>query len=225
MKICVTLVGVCRPSITQVKENIEKNMLFFKTTYPQHSFTYIVVTYKNDFYEELKEFCNGLLVQCHGIPQIQESDFIFPTRIFNPNVYRLFYSMGHTMSLVRNEYDAILRIRLDAEVCSFQIHAVIEENTYYVHKESNTSIGDNLAYGSYKVMKQVWKHENCLLRGQGAEDVLYSAVKKYGYRTKEFRFHYKLYQSSDTLFDGLPQWSKRSREWIYDGKEYTRRDL
>ena len=225
MKVCVTLVGVCRPSIEQVKENIEKNIYYFNTTYPQHTFTFFVLTYKNDSYEDLKEFCNGHSVTCHGIPQIQEKDFIFPTKSFKPNVYRLFYSMNQIMNLIPDIYDCILRIRLDAEVCSFQIHDVVEENTYYVHKESNTSVVDNIAYGSYKVMKHIWKHENCLLKGMGTENIVYAALKKYRYRTKEFNYHYKLYQSTDTMFDGVPQWSKRSREWIYNGTDYILRDL
>ena len=225
MKVCVTLVGVCRPTIEQVKENIEKNMYYFNTTYPQHTFTFFVLTYKNDSYEELKEFCNGHSVTSHGIPQIQEKDFIFPTKSFKPNVYRLFYSMNQMMNLIPDIYDCILRIRLDAEVCSFQIHDVVEENTYYSHKESNISVADNIGYGSYKVMSHIWKHNNCLLRGVATEEVLYSALKKCGFRTKEFKFHYKLYQSSDTIFDGVPQWSKRSREWIYNGTDYILRDL
>jgi hypothetical protein len=155
MKVCVTLVGVSRPTIEQLKENIEKNVHYFNMTYPQHTFTFFVLTYKNHFYEQLKEFCNGLLITCYGIPQIQEKDFIFPTRSFKPNVYRLFYSMNQMMNLIPNIYDCILRIRLDAEVCSFQIHDVVEENTYYIHKESDTSVGDNIAYGSYKVMKHI----------------------------------------------------------------------
>jgi len=225
MKVCVTLVGVSRPTIEQLKENIKKNIHYFNTTYPQHTFTFFVLTYKNDLYEQLKEFCNGLLITCHGIPQIREKDFIFPTRSFKPNVYRLFYSMNQLMNLIPNIYDCILRIRLDAEVCSFQIHDVVEENTYYSHKESNISVADNIGYGSYKVMSHIWKHNNCLLRGIATEEVLYSALKKCGFRTKDFKFHYKLYQSSDTTFDGVPQWSKRSREWIYNGKDYILRDL
>ena len=64
-------------------------------------------------------------------------------------------------------------------------------------------------------MKKVWKHENCLLKGLGAEEVLYSAIQKNNIRIKPFNFHLKLYQSNDSTFDGVAQWSKRSREWIY----------
>lgn len=218
MKICVTLVGVCRPSLQQVKQNIERNISLF-TAMP-HQFTFVVVTYRNPFSEELVEFCKSIGVSCNILEPVTE--FIFPVKISNPNVYRMFYSINKAMELV-GTCDMVIRVRLDAEVIQFQLHE-LDENTFYVHKESHISYADNLNYGSYKVMKNVYRHENCLLKGMGAEEVLYSAVKKYGYRTKEFNFHYRLYQSSDAICDGVPQWSRRSREWIYDGN-YTMRDV
>lgn len=220
MKICVTLVGVCRPSLQQVKQNIERNISFF-TAMP-HTFSFLVVTYRNSFSEELLEICKSMGVSCHILEPVTE--FIFPVKISNPNVYRMFYSLNKAMDFIgpRDACDMVIRVRLDAEVIQFQLHE-LDENTFYVHKGENRC-EDNLNYGSYKVMKNMYKHENCLLKGMGAEEVLYSAVKKYGYRTKEFNFHYRLYQSSDTICDGVPQWSRRNREWIYDGK-YTMRDV
>ena len=217
MKICVTLVGVCRPSIEQVKQNIERNISFF-TAMP-HIFTFVVLTYRNSFTEELLKFCKSIGTPCHIIEPVPE--FIFPVKITNPNVYRMFYSMNKAMELVPM-CDMVIRVRLDAEVLGFQIHE-LDENTFYAHKGENRC-EDNLNYGSYKVMKNVYKHENCLLKGMGAEEVLYSAVKRYGYRTKEFNFHYRLYQSSEEMCDGVPQWSRRNREWIYDGN-YVARDV
>jgi hypothetical protein len=179
-----------------------------------------VLTYRNSFTEELLEFCKSIGTSCHIIEPVTE--FIFPTKITKPNVYRMFYSMNKAMDVVP-VCDMVVRVRLDAEVFGCQIHE-LDENTFYVHKESPISCGDNFTYGSYKVMKNVYKHENCLLKGMGTEEVVYSAVKKYGYRTKEFMFHYRLYQSSDAMCDGVPQWSRRTREWIYDGT-YILRDI
>ena len=218
MKICVTLVGVCRPSLEQVKQNIERNISLF--TVMPHEFTFVVVTYRNPFSEELVEFCKSAGISCNILEPV--TDFIFPVKITRPNIYRMFYSMNKAMDVVP-VCDMVIRVRLDAEIIKCEIHQ-LDENTFYVHKESHTSCGDNLTYGSYKVMKNVYRHENCLLKGMGTEEVVYSAVKKYGYRTKEFNFHYRLYQSSDAMFDGVPQWSRRTREWIYDGN-YTMRDV
>ena len=225
MKICVTLVGVCRPSFLQVKQNIERNMQYFRTTYPQHTFDFLVLAWKNSSYEELRAFCESVGVACNSIEPVQESEFVFPRRISNPNIYRMYYSMNRAMDLVAGGYDCVLRVRLDAEVLGFEIHDVVEEGVYYILQEFPDRCGDNVSYGSYKAMKQVWRHENCLLEGTSTEHVVHSTLKKYNYRVKPFKFHYRLYQSSDTHFDGVAQWSKRSREWIYDGKDYVLRDI
>jgi hypothetical protein len=128
--------------------------------------------------------------------------------------------MNMVMNYVSN-VDCVVRVRLDTEVFNLELKD-IQENTYYSLKESNTHCCDNIGYGSYKVMKNVWRHDHCLLRGMGPEEILYSAIRKYNYRIENVKFHYKLYQSNDMIYDGVPQWSKCSREWIYDSKEYTK---
>lgn len=225
MKICVTLVGVCRPSFLQVKQNIERNMHYFRSTYPQHTFHFMVLAWKNASYEELRSFCEVAGVACNSIEPVEESEFIYPQRVSQPSIYRMYYSMNCAMDLVPGEYDCVLRIRLDAEVLAFEIHDTIEEGAYYTLQEFSDRCGDNISYGSYKAMKQVWRHENCLLAGASAEHVVCSTLQKYKYRVKPFKFHYRLYQSNDTYFDGVAQWSKRSREWIYNGKDYILRDI
>jgi hypothetical protein len=213
MKVCVTLVGVTRPSFSQIKENIENNIRFF-STYP-HTFEFIVLTYKNDFSDELQEYCLSKNIKCLFINQIKESDFIFPVKIKVPNAYRLFYSMNQVMNYVPKDA-CIVRVRLDTQVCNLELMEP-EENVYYSLKESENNCSDNIGYGTYKTMRNIWKHENCLLRGNGAEGILYSAIKKNNYRIKDVKFHYKLYQSSEEFCDGVKQWSKGNREWIYDG--------
>lgn len=225
MKICVTLVGVCRPSFLQVKQNIQKNMHYFRTTYPQHTFHFMVLAWKNGSYEELRAFCAAAGVTCNSMEPVKEAEFIYPKRVSQPSIYRMYYSMNRAMDLVPEGYDCILRVRLDAEVLGFEIHDTIEEGVYYILQEFPDRCSDNVSYGSYKAMKEVWRHENCLLEGASAEHVVCSTLQKYNYRIKSFRFHYRLYQSTDTHFDGVAQWSKRSREWMYDGKEYILRDI
>ena len=147
---------MCRPSLQQVKQNIERNVSFF-TAMP-HTFSFLVVTYRNSFSEELLEFCKNMGVSCNILEPVTE--FIFPVKISKPNIYRMFYSMNKAMSLV-NVCDMVIRVRLDAEVIQFQVHN-LDENTFYTHKGENRC-EDNLNYGSYKVMKNVYRHENCLL--------------------------------------------------------------
>lgn len=224
MKICVTLVGVSRPSFTQIQSNIEKNIEYFTSNYPNHTFSFIILTYKNGMYEELNNFCKEKAIQCIFIEPIKDTDFIFPVKVKVPNSYRVMYSMSIVMNYVPKDVDCVVRVRLDTEIVQLELKPV-EENTYYGLKESNTSCTDNIGYGSYKLMKTLWKHEHCLLKGAGTEDVWYSTIKKFNYKIENVKLHFKLYQSSDLLYDGIPQWSKRSREWIYDGKDYIKRDI
>jgi len=213
MKVCVTLVGVCRPSFSQIKSNIEANILYFTNTYPEHTFDFIVLTYKNAFHKEFYEYTKSNNIKCILLEEI--THFIFPVKIKSPNIYRLFYSMNRVMSFVSKDVDCVVRVRLDAEVLHLELIKP-EENNYYGLKECVTGVADNIGYGTYKTMLNTWKHENCLTKGSGAEGVLYSVLKKYNYRINDIKFHYKLYQSDSDTFDGVKQWSKRSREWIYD---------
>lgn len=226
MKVCVTLVGVCRPTLKQVIQNIESNTTYFNREYPQHTFTFIVLTYINDFYTDLVSYCNLNAIRCIGIHRITEKEFIFPVKIHVPNVYRMFYSMNTVLDAIpKNAYDCILRIRLDCEIRNFQLHDTIEEKIYYILQYSPNRVEDNIAYGSYTTMRQLWKHEHCLTKGLSCEEVLFNVIKKCNFKIKPFKYHYILHQSNDDVFDGVAQHSKRSREWIFDGTNYILQDI
>ena len=226
MKICITMVGVCRPSFERVKENIEKNILYFTSNYPEHSFTFMVLTYKNKFFPELSLFCKDNNIKAFFIDHIEEKDFIFPVKIKLPNIYRVFYSMNYILEQIpKDVYDCIVRLRIDSEVKNFELFKP-EEGIYYCLDENNNgSCSSNVGYGTYKAMRTVWAHNNCLIKGYNEETVVFNTVSKYKYKVKPFKFHIVLYQSSDTMFDGVAQWSKKSREWIYDGEKYILRDI
>ena len=225
MKICVTIVGVCRPSFERVRTNIENNIKYFTTTYPQHQFTFMLLAYKNTFYTELQEYCDSIKIQSYFIEHIKESDFVFPIIPRLSNMYRLFYSMNYMLDKVPVDMDCVIRIRLDTEIVNLEIPDTVTENSCYIVQESDKRYSDNLMYGSYNVMKSVWAHKNCLISSIGQEEIIYTIVRTQEYDVKRFKFHYRLYQSSDTVWDGVAQWSKRSREWIYDGNTYILRDL
>ena len=223
MKVCVTMVGVCRPTFERVKQNIEANTNYFLTTYPQHIFSFIVLTYINASHEDLKAYCLEKGIEAHFIPALEESDFKLKVR--NPNWYRLFYSMSYILDKIpKDAFDCIVRLRLDSEVKQFEIYDTVESDKYYTVND-NKACSDNIGYGNYKVMKNVWSLNNCTLAGINAEKIVYSSIKKYNYFIKHFKFHFILHQSSDEIFDGVKQWSKRSREWIFDGKKYSGNDL
>jgi hypothetical protein len=223
MKVCVTMVGVCRPTFDRVKQNIEANMAYFLSVYPRHTFTFVILTYINASYKELEAYCLEKGIEAHFIPHLEESDFKF--KVKNPNFYRLFYSMNYILDKIpESTYDCIVRLRLDSEVKVFELYDSIDPNKYYSIND-NKSCSDNIGYASYKVMKNVWELKNCNLSTINAEKIVYLSIKKYNYYITHFKLHFILYQSSDTIFDGVKQWSKRSREWIFDGKNYISKDI
>lgn len=217
------MVGVCRPSFERIKQNIETNMAYFIDTYKNHEFTFYILTYKNGFYEELSKYCSDKSIEAYYIEPLDESDFKFKTKI--PNQYRVFYTMDYILNKIpENMYDCIVRLRLDCEIKQFELYDSISDKHYYILNE-NGRVSSNIGYASYKVMKNVWKLENSKINGINEEEIVYKSIKTYNYNVKHFIFHFILHQSRDELFDGVKQWSRRSREWIYDGNTYMLRDL
>ena len=223
MKVCVTMVGVCRPSFERVKQNIESNIAYFLTAYPQHEFTFIVLTYINSFHDDLSKLCLDKGIEAHFIPHIEESEFIYKPKF--SNCYRMFYSMNYILNKIpKDTYDCIIRLRLDAEIQSFELYNTINSSVYYTINE-NGRCSDNIGYASYDVMKKIWLLDNYKINGFNVEEVLYKIIKRSNYYIKHFKFHYVLYQSNDNIYDGAKQYSRRSREWIYDGSKYISNDI
>ena len=217
------MVGVCRPTFDRVKQNIEANINYFLTTYPQHTFAFCILTYINASYEELKLYCQEKGIEEHFIPHLEESEFKF--KVKNPNWYRVFYTMNYILDKIpENMYDCIVRLRLDTEVKQFELYDTINASRYYTLNEGGR-VQSNIGYASYAVMKRVWKIENTLINGINEEEKVFRIIKKNNYFIKHFKFHFILHQSSESTFDGVKQWSKRSREWIFNGKDYTTRDI
>ena len=223
MKVCVTMVGVCRPTFDRVRKNIEANTNYFLTTYPQHTFTFCILTYINASHEDLKAYCLEKGIEAHFILSLEESEFKYKVR--NPNWYRLFYTMSYILDKIpKDAYDCIVRLRLDSEIKQFELYNSIESDKYYTVNEAGR-VQSNIGYASYSVMKNVWKLENISLGGINEEEIVYKSIKRNKSFVKHFKFHFILHQSSDEIFDGVKQWSKRSREWIFDGKKYSGNDI
>jgi hypothetical protein len=124
----------------------------------------------------------------------------------------------------KDVYDCIVRLRLDSEVKSFELYDTIDPSKYYTVNDGGR-VQSNIGYANYKVMKNVWKLENISLGGINEEEIVYKSIKRNKLFVKHFNFHFILHQSSDDIFDGVKQWSKRSREWIFDGKKYSANDI
>jgi len=223
MKVCVTMVGVCRPTFDRVKKNIEANITFFQNIYPQHSFTFCILTYINSSYEDLKAYCLEKGIEAHFIPHLEESEF--KLKVKNPNWYRAFYSMSYILEKIpKDTYDCIVRLRLDSEVKAFELYDTIDPIKYYTVNDGGR-VQSNIGYAAYSLMKNVWKLDNISLGGINEEEIVFKSIKRNKSFVKHFKFHFILHQSSDDTFDGVKQWSKRSREWIFDGKKYSQNDI
>ena len=231
MKVCVLMVGAARPKAEQVIENIRNNMAFFITNYPNYTFEFVICTYKNESFTAISEFCETNGVAVHPLEPINDSDIpkvleglVFPSSpdVTSKNRYRLFYSMSHVLSKIQNGYDCIIRLRIDTEIKAFELVDTIQSGTYYTVIDTVTSCSDNIGYGNPGVMKKVWELDNCFVKANNAEILVFKAIQKNSFRISQFKFRYIMYQDDSEYFDGVKQWSRRNREWAYDGKTYTR---
>ncbi len=226
MKICVCIIGVIRPSVEQVVSNIQKTKQYFLQRYPQHSFDVYVCSYirQTDSFA-LETFCKENDIQPLLLQPIPDAEIPKEVRFPPPNHnrFRMFYSMSTALQMIPlDSYDCVIRTRLDTEICVFELKEV-EENVYYsIEDEPGHTCSDNLGYAKPHVMKSVWNLQNCFLEGKNNEEVLYKSIKNNSFQIESFAFHYKLYQSNQDSVDGVKQWSKRNREWIFDGKYYIR---
>jgi hypothetical protein len=225
MKVCVCLLGVLRPSLEQIQTNIQRSKEYFEKSYPQYSFDFVVCSYFSKDSFELEAFCQDNHIQTLFLQPISNNEI--PKELClpppNQNRFRMFYSMSTLLqSLSEKTYDCIIRTRLDTEICSFELKDVKDNIYYSIEDEPGRTCSDNLGYGTQTVMKNIWSLQNAFIDGKNNEEVLYKSIQSLSYTIQPFIFHYKLFQSNDDTFDGVKQWSKRNREWIYDGKNYLR---
>lgn len=224
MKICIVMVGVSRPSSQRIVENINNNVLFFRNTYPQHTFDFIVCTYVNESYNDILNYCEERKLSHYFIEPIRDSDIPKELLLPPPNNtrYRMFYSMNYVINKIPNEYDVVIRLRIDTEIKSFELVDNIKPNIYYTVIDTETSCSDNIGYAKLEVMKKVWDLKNCFIKASNNETLVYNSILKNSYSIQQFKFDYILYQNNSEMFDGVLQWSRSNRRWIYDGNTYTK---
>ena len=225
------MVGVTRPNSEQIIKNISNNLLYFKTNYPAHTFELAICSYKNNDYLPVVEYCNSNNILNYYIDPINNSDI--PEKLYDSmysnspdlhtkNRYRMFYSMNYIMERLE-KYDCVIRLRIDTHVEHFELFDTLRENTYYtVIDEQCKSCSDNIGYSSQDIMKNVWALKNCFIKSVNPEELVFNSIKKNKVFIKQFKFSYILFQSNDAYFNGIKQWSRRNRQWIYDGVEYIR---
>jgi hypothetical protein len=130
--------------------------------------------------------------------------------------------MNYVLNKIPDEYDVVIRLRIDTEIKSFELFDNIKQNIYYTVIDTETSCSDNIGYATLEVMKKIWGMKNCTTEGFNNETLVYNSILKNSCSIQQFKFDYILYQDNSDRFDGVLQWSKGNRNWIYDGKTYTR---
>jgi hypothetical protein len=218
------MVGVSRPSSQRIIENIKKNVLFFRNTYPEHTFDFLVCTYVNENYKNILDYCKEGKIGHYFIEPIKDLEIPKELLLPPPNInrYRMFYSMNYVLNKIPDKYDVVIRLRIDTEIKSFELFDNIKQNIYYTVIDTATSCSDNIGYATLEVMKKVWDLKNCTTERFNNETLIYNAILKNKCSIQQFKFDYILYQDNSESFDGVLQWSRCNRNWIYDGKTYTR---
>lgn len=216
------MVGVIRPTAERVLQNIQSTLHYFTTKYPQHTFDLWLGLYKSNLMKPIEEAGYN----CIWLDPILDADIPPAHHLPPPNVnrYRMLFSMHTVLRSIPllESYDMVLRLRSDIEICALEIHPSLSSSSYYVVMDEPTTCIDNIGYGTPSVMLSMWNLEHSLntdlLKTKNNEEFLFTITKLLSYSITPFLFHSKLYQTSDKLFDGVKQWSRRNREWIYDGK-------
>ena len=162
MKLCIIMIGVSRPSSNIIINNINNNILYFRSAYPNHTFDFIVCTYINESYNDILSYCNTNQITSCFMEPIKDSDI--PKELIlqppNNNRYRMFYSMNYILNKISNIYDGVIRVRIDTQIKSFELVENIKPNTYYTAMQTNKSCSDNIGYANLEVMKNVWNYKN-----------------------------------------------------------------
>lgn len=217
-KIAVMMVGSIRPSVYRIIQNIKNNIYYFLTSYSKYKYQFVfyILTYKDKDYEILKDFC--LQYQWIHFKLINPLENIKKTAVRNINSHRLFISTYECLKIVDKQNDIVIRTRLDCTIFSLTSpisFSSIKANTIYIPKVDDNC--DNLNYGDYNTMKKVWNIKprffvNCLNKKFNNENILYNWIKHNNIIiNNQITFIYKVYQSSDSFFNGIRQHSKKSR--------------
>ena len=228
-EVTVLMIGVSRPDSDRIINNINNNINYFKLNYSEkYSFSFIVLTYRNSFSDKVYEYCiknNIKIVIMEQIKDFKMSGFysqkINKIADVNTNTHRLVLSMRNALNHINNSTEIVIRLRIDTELNKFVIDNHVDDNTHYSSPYCG-GITDNIGYSDYKTFLSVWNINNVFvenhLGNNNNETILKKWCEKNKIKIKYFSYKYKLHQSNDDFFDGVPQWSKRTRVFEYEIK-------
>ena len=211
MKICILATGVIRPTVERVIKNISTTYNAFKKT--NHEIDFHVVTYKDHFEKEIRE----------KIPEYATLHFLNPitkeigAHVQVINSYRMVKSIELSHKLIKNldDFDVVVRHRIDHEVNSLKVPKEIKADTYYSAPCDTSGIYDNFGLCCPKLFRLVWDSNfKDRFTAKNNEAMLLNQVRRLNAKLEVINFETTGYQSADETWNGIRQWSKRDRKWI-----------
>jgi len=224
MKICLTMTGVIRPDIDRVFLNIKNTIKLIEDF--GHSCTCNIMTYDTDKTAPLKKLIedSGLKnINFYSMSHIEENIGSYK------NSYRMFKSNEELVKKIGNdldEFDCVIRHRIDSELLKIEIPSKIAENVWYAPysfgggmSNDPRKIFDNIGFSTPTVFKNVFKTDKPQwFDGLSPELVLKNSLLFNEFESRPFNFKDKLHQSNESSCMGVPQWSKRDRVFHYEDK-------
>jgi hypothetical protein len=214
LKVSVVIVGPVRPSVERVFKNLIANVTYFQRKFKNVEF--VILTYVNAKSVALeRKIKESQLLSQRNIKFVQ-IDPIEKSLDDHPrfmNTYRMFKSVSVGLSRVSSDADYIIRMRLDCEVITFNFRE-LDNLTYCSQYNPPGGITDNIGFAQANVMKRVWNPDNIRHLHPTNELILENIVRDFGYKIDTFAFEYNMYQTSDMISDGIPQFTRRSLRWI-----------
>jgi len=224
----VLMVGVIRPTIEQIKSNIEKNISFFSSKYNEYKIIYNIVAYKNNLSDSLCIFLNDLKKQYNIRYKIIDPIKLPQTSpLSTHNLQRTIKSISESINLIEENECIVVRLRIDYEIKTLEIKNNINQNDIFVTyvNNSNTQVSDNILYTNFRNAKNIFDINNFnfidITKIVNPENYFYKVVKHYNLVIKNFNFKFILYQSNDEYYDSVKQWSRHNRVFYSENNIFS----
>ena len=211
MKLCSIITGVTRPNASRVFENLKNTI----STLSGYDCNHYALTYDTDESTELKRMLDesDINIEFHVIDPITEN--IGGDRGNNYRMFRCIELLGEKVKNL-SSFDCVLRHRIDCELNSIEIPSNIDKNCYYAPNTPWGVVYDNNAIMSPDVFKKVFTTKDKGFEESDPHRTLDNSILNASVEKKPLNFEEKLYQSSESEFMGVPQWSKRNRTFHYN---------
>lgn len=224
MKICLLITGVVRPNVDRICKNIKNTIEILKQS--ENNIHVKVFPYRDSTESEIIRGLKGIPVDYKLIEPIKRQysdEFCYSgeEKLCFVNTYRMIKSVETACSLIENfeDFDIIIRHRIDYEVKKIQIPQIIEDNVYYTAEYSG-GVFDNFGMASPKTFKKIW--DSNILDFQfnnknfvNNETLLKNIIISQGFKIQLINFEIHGYQSSDEFWEGIPQWSRQDRKFSF----------